>query len=96
MRIENNKTIITDNQNNDFVYVHFIGEGTHNLIPYVDVEGRSKKYWVHHFIPKETWLLIDKDFNFDNYSITKDDFQTLVNEGKESYREILEKYHNSF
>ena len=90
------RTIIKDKEGNEFVYVHFIGNDTHYLIPYIDVKGRSKKYWEHHFIPRETWILINEKTNFDNFSITKDGFKELIKKGKEDYKKILEKYHNSF
>jgi len=90
------KRIIKDKKGNEYVYIHFIGNDTHYLIPYIDVAGRSKKYWEHHFIPRDTWISINKGTNFDDYSITKEEFIDIVEEGKDSYKKILEKYHNSF
>ena len=90
------KTIIKDKKGNEYVYIHFIGNYTHYLIPYIDVAGRSKKYCEHHFIPRDTWISINKGTNFDDYSITKEEFIDIVEEGKDSYKKILEKYHNSF
>ncbi len=90
------RRIVKDKNNNEYVYVHFIGEGTHYLIPYIDLPNRSKEYWEHHFIPKNTWIVINKNTNFDNFNISKSDFINFINEGKEIYKKVLEKYHNSF
>jgi hypothetical protein len=102
MRIERTTTgrklfIVTDKKGLEYVYLGFIGTGEQYLIPYIDVKSRSKKYWEHHFIPKEKWVKLDLDkTNFDNYSFSKDDYIDLVNESKDRHKKILEKYHNSF
>jgi hypothetical protein len=90
------RRIVKDKNNNEYVYVHFIGEGTHYLIPYIDLPNIGKKYWEYHFVPKDTWILINKNTNFDNFNISKDDFNELIQKDKDSYKEILKKYHNSF
>ena len=96
VKVENNRTFVTDKKGNQYVYVHFLGENEHYLVPYIDIKGRGKKYWEYHFIPKETWIDVDKIKDFSAYPISQSEFSELKNKGKESLKEILYKYHASF
>ncbi len=91
-----NMIIVTDANNNEYVYG---GNGSNELgylVPYIDVSGRSKKYWEHHFIPKETWINIDKIKDFSIYPISKSDFKKLAEDNKKEIEEILLKFKSSF
>lgn len=91
-----NKKIVTDKKGNEYLYINFVGNNTQYLIPYIDVKGKSKKYWEHHFIPIDTWVSINEQTNFDDYSITKNNFIQWVKQDKKKHKKILNKYHNSF
>ena len=62
------KTIITDKKGNEYVFHQdFEGNDTHYLIPYIDLPGRSKKYWQGIFIPRDTWVMIIADRDWETH-----------------------------
>ena len=91
-----NKKIVTDKKGNEYLYINFVGNNTQYLIPYIDVNGKSKKYWEHHFISRDTWVSINEKTNFDDYSMSKNDFIQWVKQDNKKHKKILNKYHNSF
>jgi hypothetical protein len=95
VEVIDNKIIISDKNGNEYVYLHFIKENSHYLIPYIDTPRISKKYWEHHFIPKNTWIDIDS-IDFNDYNITKEQFEEIKDKGLQKQKEILAKYHSSF
>ena len=95
IKVIGNKIIISDENDNEYVYRHFLKEDKHYLIPYIDTKSRSKEYWEHHFIPKDTWVDIE-NIDFNDYNITKEQFDSIKNKGLQKKKEILSKYHSSF
>lgn len=90
----NNLRIYKDNKGNEYVLMCFV-VGDNYLVPYVMPEGRSLKYWEHHFVPRDTWINM-KSVDFDNFNLTKIEYQFILVENDMSHGEILNKYHNSF
>ena len=95
IKVIGNKIIISDENDNEYVYRHFLKEDKHYLIPYIDTKSISKEYWEHHFIPKDTWVDIE-NIDFNDYNITKEQFDSIKNKGLQKQKEILSKYHSSF
>ena len=83
--------IVTDNNGAEYVLIGFIRCGNYYLIPY-----NGSKYWEHHFVPKDKWIKVNKNFQFDNYSMTKDMFHKHLKKIEESIIRVTEKFKNSF
>ena len=83
-----------DKDGNEFALQGFIEDG-YFLIPYKDSQS-YKPYWDCCFTPQSLWIKITENFNFDNYTLTKEHYESIVSESLKKEQEILEKYQNSF
>lgn len=83
------KRIITDKQGNEYVLLLTV-VGNNYLVPY---DGR--KYWEHHFIPKNTWVSMST-IDYDKFNFTQEEYDAIVKESDKKHVEILAKYHASF
>ena len=84
----------------EYVLVGFV-IGRDFLVPFVphwngfSGETVNPLYWEHHYAKKDTWIPMCK-VNFDDWDITKEEFDLINQKSEESYKEILAKYHASF
>lgn len=86
------KTIVTNIKNgNRYVLLHFLNVNEYYLIPY-----DGYKYWEHHFVPRESWILLDNYFDFSEFDNSKEWFDNYINEGMSKYNEITKNYHDKF
>lgn len=83
------RRIITDNQGNEYVLLLTV-IGDNYLVPY---DGR--KYWEHHFVPKNTWVSMTT-IDYDKFNFTQVEYDAIVKESNKRSDEILTKYHGSF
>ena len=95
----NKLKVVTNTSGKDYVLYGFVVDG-YFLIPFVPHWNSSSEefnplYWDSHYAKSETWISIN-EINFSDWNFTKEDFELIEAEGKESYKEILKKYHNSF
>lgn len=91
-----NKTIIKDIDGNEYVYMKWAGNSIPYLVPYIETKKRSKKYWTHFDIPKDSWINIHLIKDYSIYPLSKNEFEQLEEETKNAHKKILEKFKNSF
>ena len=86
------KTVVINLINgNRYILLHFLDVDKYYLVPY-----NGEKYWEYHFVPRESWILIDNNFDFSEFNINKEWFDEYVNKGIVKYIEITKKFHNKF
>lgn len=81
------KTIITNVSNGKrYVLRHFLDVDKYYLIPY-----NSGNYFDHQFVPRgESWIMINNKFDFSEFDVTKEWFDSYVVNGMCTYNEITE------
>lgn len=92
-------TVVTNTKGEEYVLQGYVVNGYY-LIPFVAHYNSPTKdfdplYWEPHYAKKETWIPIDK-VNFDEWDITREEFESISKDDDDSYKKILEKYHGSF
>jgi len=81
--------IVTNKQGEQFVLQSFVVGGNY-LIPY-----DGSKYWEHHFVPKHTWIPLSV-VNFDNFDISKAEYEQFKAMCEQGQKQALDKFHASF
>lgn len=92
-------TIVTNKQGQEYVLQGYVVDG-YFLIPFVAHHNSKLKdfnplYWEPHYAKRETWIPIEQ-VDFNDWDITKEEFELIKEEGNKAYKEILAKYHASF
>jgi hypothetical protein len=92
-------TIVTNEQGQEYVLQGYVVDG-YFLIPFVPHYNSNSievdpLYWEPHYAKRETWIPINQ-VNFDEWDITKEEFELIKADGNKAYKEILAKYHESF
>jgi len=93
-------TIVTNkNSGKEYVLQGYVVGGSF-LIPFVShynskLTTFDPMYWEAHYAKQDTWIPM-ASVNFDEWDITKEEFNLIDKAGNDAYKEILAKYHASF